>query len=291
MSGRRQVRRRGLATRWQRRPPPRRRPGLGGVRVGAGPRRRRPRARHRQRAGHGRAPAASPSSTTGAASVGSSPSRAPGRAPSYRAPDRRTGRGPVSLTGCPRSLLLTPSPTWSSSSPTPTATSAVVSSRPTAGRGSRSGARWSRATARRSRRAPWSACTTTFTRPTTGTCCAARPGSSSTTSGSGRPPRAPPWCSTSTGTATGGVHPTRRRPRVRVAHRCAPVVPGRQLLQPGRRARRGLGRPRHRRRLGASHAGALGARPVQPPPQRHRARACSPTTACAPRHRLTSEHP
>ena len=39
------------------------------------------------------------------------------------------------------------------------------------------------------------------------------------------------------------VHPARRRPRLRRPHRHDHHLPGRRLLQPGRRARRGLGRP------------------------------------------------
>src|ERR1019366_3485874 len=60
------------------------------------------------------------------------------------------------------------------------------------------------------------------------------------------------------------VHPARGRPWVRLADRPHPVVPGGRLLQPERRAGRGLGRPGHRCGLGPRRSGAFGPRPFEP---------------------------
>ena len=66
----------------------------------------------------------------------------------------------------------------------------------------------------------------------------------------------------------GRVHPARRRPRLRRAHRHGHHLPGRRLLQPGRRARRGVGRPGRSTPTGASPT-----------------RSCRSATAPTPGHR------
>src|SRR5262249_19388556 len=60
------------------------------------------------------------------------------------------------------------------------------------------------------------------------------------------------------------VHPARRRAWLRVTHRHDDHVPGRRLLQRGRRARRGLGRRRDRRRLGHHRPGPVEPRSAEP---------------------------
>ena len=101
-----------------------------------------------------------------------------------------------------------------------------------------------------------SGCTTTSTRPTTGTCRSAGRASCCTTSGSASPTDGATAVVRSRRpgrrrrTTTGPSHPARRRARLRVADRRDDHVPRRRLLQPGRRARRRVGRPRRSRRLG-----------------------------------------
>ena len=135
-----------------------------------------------------------------------------------------------------------------------------------------------------------SACTTTSTRPTTGTC---------RTAGARRPPRPAAGSPTDGATLTidlgaprrrhprppRRVHPARRRPRLRGAHRHDDHLPRRRLLQPRRRARRGVGRSGDRRRLGRRRADPLGARPEESPPPtstpaRRPAGACAPSPPC-----------
>ena len=157
------------------------------------------------------------------------------------------------------------SPACTSSSRRSTATSGACSSRPTGASGSRTAARWSRATGPTASRARSSGCTTTCTRPTTGTCPFGtarvvlhdlREGGP--TDGATLEPRPvgrePPR----------RVHPAGRGPRLRRAHRHGHHLPGRRLLQPGRRARRGVGRSGRRRRLGCRRPDPVGARPGQP---------------------------
>ena len=79
----------------------------------------------------------------------------------------------------------------------------------------------------------------------------------------------------------GRVHPAGRRPRLRRAHRHDHHLPGRRLLQPRRRARRGLGRPRDRRRLGRRRPDPVRPGPGEPPPRRRSSRSGSPTPRCA----------
>ena len=78
------------------------------------------------------------------------------------------------------------------------------------------------------------------------------------------------------------VHPAGRGPRVRGAHRHDHHLPGRRLLQPGRRARRGLGRPRDRRRLGGQPIPSCrrGTRPTPGGPTS--SPSGSPTRRCGP---------
>ena len=126
------------------------------------------------------------------------------------------------------------------------------------------------------------ACTTTCTRPTTGTCRWAAPGSCSTTCATARPPTA------STLTIDLGA-----RPDGTYDHRGVFIPPGvahgfaaltdmidhlsrRRLLQPGRRARRRVGRSRDRGRLGRDRPDALGPRPAEPRARRHRPSRCDP---------------
>ena len=69
--------------------------------------------------------------------------------------------------------------------------------------------------------------------------------------------------------------PPGRRARVRRAQRHGHHVPGRRLLQPEGRARGGVGRPGHRRRLGRDRPDALRPRPAEPGPSRSRRRAAA----------------
>ena len=131
----------------------------------------------------------------------------------------------------------------------------AASSRRTGASGFPSGREMIQAQPRRPRRGlRSSACTTTCTRPTTGTCRSAGRASCCTTCASAARPTARPRCSTSArptaSTTTRRVHPARRRARVRVAHRHDDHVSRRRLLQRGRRARRRVGRSRDRGRLG-----------------------------------------
>ena len=144
------------------------------------------------------------------------------------------------------------SPASTSSTPTSTATSAASSSRPTAARGSPTGREMVQGN-RADRQAgalvglhyhlhqadywyvPFGTARVVLHDlreggPTDGATLSARPDRGE------QPPRR--------------VHPARRRPRLRRAHRHDDHLPGRRLLQPGRRARRGVGRPGDRRRLG-----------------------------------------
>ena len=82
--------------------------------------------------------------------------------------------------------------------------------------------------------------------------------------------------------APGRVHPAGRGPRLRGAHRHDHHLPGRRLLQPGRRARRGVGRPGDRGRLGRHRPDPVGPRPGQPAPAPTSSRSGSRTLACAP---------
>ena len=115
-----------------------------------------------------------------------------------------------------------------------------------------------------------SACTTTCTRPTTGTCRTAGAGSCCTTCAPARRPTAP-RSPIDLGAARRRharpprrLHPAGRRARLRRAHRHDDHLPRRRLLQPGRRARRRVGRPRDRRRLGRRRPDPLGPRPEEP---------------------------
>ena len=66
-----------------------------------------------------------------------------------------------------------------------------------------------------------------------------------------------------------------RRARLRRAQRHGHHVSGRRLLQPQGRARGGVGRPGHRRRLGCDRPDALRPRPAEPGPSRSRRRAAA----------------
>ena len=92
----------------------------------------------------------------------------------------------------------------------------------------------------------------------------------------GRRPTAPPSPSTSTETMTGVCHPARCGPRLRLPHRPHSLVPGRQLLQPRRRTRCGVGRPGGRRGLGRGRPGAVGTGPGQSAGGRRSIPECSP---------------
>ena len=146
-----------------------------------------------------------------------------------------------------------------SSTPTSTATSAATSSRPTGASGSPSGREMIQGnrgdrTAGCHRRAPLPPAPGRLLvrarSATPGSCCTTCGGESPTDGatlmldlGRGRRRRARP---------PGRVHPARRGPRLRRAHRHDDHLSGRRLLQPGRRAGRGLGRPDDRAPTGAS---------------------------------------
>ena len=80
------------------------------------------------------------------------------------------------------------------------------------------------------------------------------------------------------------VHPARRRARLRRAHRHDDHLPRRRLLQPGRRARRRVGRPGDRRPTGASTEPdpLATATSNNPAPCRHRPALAARTGRCAP---------
>ena len=82
--------------------------------------------------------------------------------------------------------------------------------------------------------------------------------------------------------APGRVHPAGPGPRLRRPHRHDHHLPGRQLLQPRRRAGRGLERPGGRGRLGHRRTDPVGPRPGQPAAGRPRAACGSRTSRCAP---------
>ena len=151
------------------------------------------------------------------------------------------------------------SPTYGSSILTPTWTGGAGSTRHTGGRGFPWAERWCRATAPIEPPVRWSGSITTSTRRTTGCARRVRPGSSCTTCAAGHRRGRHGGTGDQRGQLPWGVHPPGRGSRLRVAQRSDDHIPGRQLLQPRRRARRGMGRSRHRRRVGGGRS-----HPVRP---------------------------
>ena len=162
----------------------------------------------------------------------------------------------------------------------PSQTAAATSSRASGAAGSRACATWCRGTCRSPRRASCGGCTTTSSRPTSGSF--RRGGSARRSTICGAPPRrAAQTRSSSSGEANPvrRLHPEGRGARFLRDGRLVHDLPGRRVLRQQRRARRALGRS------GAGHR--LGRREFRSSPIATGKTRCWPTSRppCFPRSR------